>query len=99
MKVVKVRWHDSHQMNGWQDKAEVQRFADDDTYLTCSTVGYLLADHEKHITLVFSTGQDQHSDALKIPRFAIESMTTLREDDKQVQNMAQNMPPESEAAT
>ena len=78
MKIVEVRWVDSHVAGKWrtpQEWDEELRFS-----LECRTSGYLYRSTRKHVVIVQSiaaVGQ-LSSDAMVIPRGAVRSVTVLR---------------------
>jgi hypothetical protein len=76
MKIKEVEWLDSSGFKGgdtWQDKEDVIRQAKEDGICRCWSLGYVVHEDERQITLTLShNGEDgMVMDPLIIPRCAI----------------------------
>lgn len=77
-KVVLIRWIDSSQTYGWQDRPTEPPTEDK---LTCITVGFLMAQDDVGITVAGSVGAGGVvSGVLTIPEVAIISQTVIQEE-------------------
>lgn len=71
-----VRWRDSHTSHGWRDQKEV-----DHEPAPCITVGYVIHDTKKSITLAQSLQDDNTGNVngcMVIPRSCITSIRRLK---------------------
>jgi len=82
MKLVLVKWLDSHSVNQW---TELERLKKNCKPARCKSVGWLLTQSNGHILLVPHIAEnDSHSPdgagSITIPEGAITKIETLRED-------------------
>lgn len=70
MRMVYVEWIDSSHGSGWTSAEDAVRGA---RYFTCATVGFLLIEDDKHLTLAQTHTDDnkQVDGLLSIPKVAI----------------------------
>ena len=74
--LVKVRWQDIQSHDGpWVDMEEVPEY----TPVTVETVGWIITDHDKYITLVSTLSDDQTftGSVCSIPKGCIEFIREL----------------------
>ena len=74
--LVKVRWEDIQSHDGpWVDMEEIPEY----TPVTVETVGWIITDHEKYITLVSTLSDDQTftGSVCSIPKGCILSIRDL----------------------
>lgn len=80
MRIVEVEWVDSSQQmdRAWYEKSEMTAAAEKGP-LTCRSVGYLLHEDARHLSLVNSSTLDGEVGApLSIPRGCVVAVTELR---------------------
>ena len=72
MKLVKIEWVDSaHAANPWIGKDRTVTPAE------CKTVGWVIHDTKKFVTLAMSVAPEQFGHAMTIPRGCITKITKL----------------------
>mgnify|MGYP003649286238 CR=1 FL=1 len=79
--LVVVRWSDIQSHDGpWVDMEEIPQY----TPVTVETVGWIITDHEKYITVVSTLSDDQTftGSVCSIPKGCIESVKVLCFDSK-----------------
>ena len=76
MKIVLVNWLDSNSNSAWHNITEAKHLRPS----PCVTIGYVLEDTEEYITIAssFATENDSVSDVICIPKFAVQSIETIR---------------------
>ena len=72
MTVVEVHWIDSAGTDGWVDRKDAS--AEADAYTTITTIGYLLDETTRSITISSSVGKGSVHAPLTIPKRAIDHM-------------------------
>lgn len=81
MKKVRVKWHDSVSMNGWQPRRTVNRFIKDGLHVMEST-GYLYKKSKEIIILVQSVhdsgDSSNYSETLMIPAKCVISIKKIK---------------------
>lgn len=82
MKIVEVEWIDSSGFSGgaaWQSKEDVIRQAGDEETMSCWSVGYVVCEDERQVTLTLGHNGEggMVMDPTMIPRVAILSMRRL----------------------
>jgi len=75
MKLVMVEWVDSAFMQGWMERDAIKML----TLSPCVSIGLLVAENNKQITLVQSACMDksQYGDGITIPKACIERIRYL----------------------
>ena len=74
MKIVYVKWEDSHVSGAWVDREDVATWS-----LTIDTVGYLFAEDNRTISIASSVSKNGNfSGVIKIPRSCIRKMKMLK---------------------
>lgn len=74
--LVEVVWEDSCSNGRWQDRAVVPEWHNDPAI--CTTVGYILHDDKKGMTVCQSQSKDQVDGLFKIPKNAIRKVRRLK---------------------
>ncbi len=73
MKIVQVRWEDSHSSGAWVEPEQVASWP-----IIIETVGYLFAKDKRTISIASSMSKTgDFSGVIKIPRSCIRKMRTL----------------------
>ena len=76
--LVKVNWVDTITQRGWQDRNSIE----DELASRCTSVGYVVADNKKVITIAGTVGSnDSHTlDAITIPKGCITKIRRIKND-------------------
>lgn len=75
MKIVKIKWLDSASDDGkWYDKEEYNSIKP----VVCKSVGFVLKETDKYITIAHSVSPDQIAFTMAIPKFAIIKIKELK---------------------
>lgn len=83
MKIVEIEWMDSSGLPGgaaWQAKEDVIRQASDESMMSCWSVGYVVCEDERQVTLTLGHNGEEGGmvmDPTVIPRVAIVKMRSL----------------------
>lgn len=74
MRIVHVRWEDSHGSSGWVDRDDVDKWP-----LVINTVGYLFAKDKKTLSVASSMSKNgEFSGVTKIPRSCVIKIKVLK---------------------